>query len=147
MLIRMRSTVQGWTLELAAAGHPPAIHVKPDGPSQLGGGSVLGAFPSAQVATHEIAVETGETIVLCTDGWLEAGPPETHYEPEALGEMVHRLAGVGLDELTRQLCRDAVSRGGGSLRDDMVVLAIRPTSERSGAGGDDDEDRLLQAAT
>ena len=41
--------------------------------------------------------------------------------------MAHSLADLPLAELTARLRADAVSRGSGELRDDMVVLAVRPT--------------------
>jgi PAS domain S-box-containing protein len=126
MLIRMHSGASGWTAVLAAAGHPPAIHVKREGPAQLGGGSILGALPEARLARHDVVLDHGDTLVLCTDGWLEAGPPATHAEPDALAEMSHSLSNLELDQLTVRLRQDAIARGGGALRDDMVVLAVRP---------------------
>jgi hypothetical protein len=40
--------------------------------------------------------------------------------------MTQALAGLELDEVTERLCADAVGRGSGRLRDDLVVLAVRP---------------------
>jgi PAS domain S-box-containing protein len=126
LLIRMSRDGDGWRGRLAAAGHPDAIHVRPGGPAQLGGGALLGALAETEVASHSIAVEPGETLLLYTDGWLEAGPLDTHRQPEALAEMAYGLADAKLRELTERLRRDAVARGGGVLRDDMVILALRP---------------------
>jgi PAS domain S-box-containing protein len=126
MLIRLRRNGGDWDMTLAAAGHPPAIHVRGDGPRQLGGGTVLGAWSDAPVESHEGRVASGETLVLCTDGWLEAGPSDGHREPGNLAELAGALADVELSELTARLCRDALERGEGELRDDMVVLAVRP---------------------
>ena len=126
LLIRMRSAEDGWAMTLASAGHPPAIHSTRDGPVQLGGGSVLGAWPGASVQRHEAIVAPGDTLVLCTDGWLEAGPIEGHRPPEALAEMTHSLSDLELGELTERLRGDALARSGEGLRDDMVILAIRP---------------------
>ncbi len=129
MLLRMHSGASGWRAVLAAAGHPPAIHVRREGPAQLGGGSILGALPEARLARHDVVFDHGDTLVLCTDGWLEAGPPATHAEPDALAEMAHDLSSLELSELTARLRHDAIARGGGALRDDMVVLAIRPAAD------------------
>jgi serine phosphatase RsbU (regulator of sigma subunit) len=126
LLMRMRREQDTWRVTLAAAGHPPAIHAGGKGHVQLGGGTVLGAWQDSPVDRHEVDIGPDETIVLCTDGWLEAGPVSHHHDPDALGEMVDSLHGLELTELTERLRRDAVDRGSGALRDDMVVLAIRP---------------------
>jgi len=128
LLIRMRRKGEGWDASLAAAGHPAAIHIKRERPVQLGGGSMLGALAEAEVACHDLTVEPGDTLVLYTDGWLEAGPVDAHCEPGTLAEMAHGLADRELTELTERLRRDAVSRGGGALRDDLVILALRSTA-------------------
>ena len=127
LLMRMTRDGEGWNGQLAAAGHPDAVHLSGDGPAQLGGGALLGALPKTQVASHSIAVAPGDTLLLYTDGWLEAGPVETHRQPEALAQMAHELADTELRDLTERLRRDAVTRSGGALRDDMVILALRPT--------------------
>jgi serine phosphatase RsbU (regulator of sigma subunit) len=95
-------------------------------PSLLGGGSVLGAWPEPNVERHERTLGGGETLAICTDGWLEAGPVATHQGPEAFAEMTQALSGLELEEVTERLRADAVGRSSGSLRDDLVVLAIRP---------------------
>lgn len=144
VLIRMRAEREGWRLALASAGHPPAVHVTADGPVQMGGGAVLGAWADAPLERSEATVAPGDTLVLCTDGWFEAGPSESHRPPEALADVAHALAGLDLEELTERLRQDVVSRSGGSLRDDVVLLAIRPAAtgpQGSEARGDE---RLLQ---
>jgi phosphoserine phosphatase RsbU/P len=126
MLLRLRRGDGRWSFELAAAGHPPAIHVTREGPIQLGGGTLLGAWAGAAVPHHEGELHPGETLVLTTDGWFEAGPPETHVSPEELARLAHSLAELELAEMTEALRRDAIERSGGPLRDDMVVMAMRP---------------------
>jgi PAS domain S-box-containing protein len=126
MLVRLRREAAGWNLTLAAAGHPPAVLAGGDGPALLGGGSVLGAWPEPNVERHERWLAGNETLAICTDGWLETGPVATHQGPEAFAEMTQALAGLELGELTERLRADAVGRSSGSLRDDLVVLAVRP---------------------
>jgi len=126
LLLRLRREGEGWAFNLAAAGHPPAIHVTRDGPLQLGGGTVLGAWAGAPLPYHEGRLLPGETMVLATDGWFEAGPPETHVGPEALGDLAHSVADLDLAEMTERLRQDALARSRGPLRDDMVILALRP---------------------
>lgn len=126
MLVRLRHDGQGWNLVLASAGHPPAVVAGGDEPALLGGGSVLGAWPESNVKRHERALADGETLAICTDGWLEAGPVASHQAPEAFAEMTQALSGLKLKEMTERLRADAVGRSAGSLRDDLVVLAVRP---------------------
>lgn len=126
LLLRLRRDGERWQLSLAAAGHPPAIHVTSAGPVQLGGGAVLGAWDDAPMPSHEAELGAGETLVLATDGWFEAGPAETHLGAEALGDLASSFADLELGEMTECLRQDAISRSAGRLRDDLVLLAIRP---------------------
>jgi hypothetical protein len=126
MLARLRRDGEGWHLVLASAGHPPAVLANEAGSTLLGGGSVLGAWREAKIERHEGRLEAADTLALCTDGWLEAGPVASHQGPESFAEMTRALSGLELDELTERLRADAVGRSSGSLRDDLVVLAVRP---------------------
>ncbi|HEX5982568.1 MAG TPA: SpoIIE family protein phosphatase, partial [Solirubrobacterales bacterium] len=135
MLARLCREPAGWRVVLAAAGHPPAVLAGEAGPEMLGGGSVLGAWADAKVERHERRLGPTDTLALCTDGWLEAGPVASHQGPESFAEMTQSLSGLELDEMTERLRADAVGRSAGSLRDDLVVLAIRPraTSDQAEA--------------
>lgn len=135
LLIRMRAGAEGWKLAIASAGHPPAIHLGEGGAVEFGGGSVLGAWPDAPAQSHEATIAPEETLLLCTDGWHEAGPVARHRGPEALAEIALGLATVELDDLTAALREDALARSDGTLRDDIVVLAVRPEGRLSAAGG------------
>lgn len=126
LLLRMRRAGDDWAVSLASAGHPPAVHVTANGPRQLGGGPLLGAWSEPSLPQHEAQLQSGETIVLATDGWFEAGPPETHVGPEALGELAHDLADLDLPSMTQRLRENAIARSQGPLRDDLVLLALRP---------------------
>jgi serine phosphatase RsbU (regulator of sigma subunit) len=128
LLLRLRRGAKGWSVSLAAAGHPPAIHVTGAGPLQLGGGTVLGAWADAPLPVHETELFAGETLVLVTDGWFEAGPSATHVGPDALAELAHSFSDLELGEMTECLRQDAIARGGGRLRDDLVLLALRPVA-------------------
>lgn len=139
MLARLVRAEDGsWCISLASAGHPPAVLATESGPRLLGGGSVLGAWEKANVECHEQPLGPAETLALCTDGWLEAGPVASHQGPESFAEMTQSLSGLELAELTDRLRADAVGRSAGTLRDDLVVLAIRPraTSELAETPGE-----------
>jgi serine phosphatase RsbU (regulator of sigma subunit) len=99
--------------------------VRKGGARLLGGGTVLGALQDAKVQRHEATFALGDTLVLCTDGWLEAGPQSEHRDPVELGRLAEYLAPLALEELTARLRGDAITRAGGELRDDIVLLALR----------------------
>jgi serine phosphatase RsbU (regulator of sigma subunit) len=127
MLARLtRAEDDSWRIVLASAGHPPAVLATGAEAQLLGGGSVLGAWKEANVERHEQALTSADTLALCTDGWLEAGPVVSHQGPESFAEMTQSLSGLELGEMTERLRADAVGRSAGTLRDDLVVLAIRP---------------------
>jgi PAS domain S-box-containing protein len=126
VLVRLRRGEDGeWTLAAASAGHPPPVHVHDGGAHLLGGGTVLGALNDAKVQRHDARFELGDTLVLCTDGWLEAGPPPEHRDPVELARLAEYLAPLALEELTARMRADAVSRSEGELQDDIVLLALR----------------------
>jgi PAS domain S-box-containing protein len=125
VLVRLREGEAGWTLAAACAGHPPPVHVRKGGARLLGGGTVLGALNDAKVQRHDAAFEPGDTLVLCTDGWLEAGPPSEHRDPRDLARLAEYLAPLALEEMLARLRGDAISRTDGELQDDIVLLALR----------------------
>lgn len=125
VLVRLRRGDDGWTLAAASAGHPPAVHVRKGGARLLGGGTVLGALHDAKVQRHDAAFAAGDTLVLCTDGWLEAGPPSEHRDPVELARLAEYFGPLALEEMIARLRGDAISRSYGALRDDIVVLALR----------------------
>jgi serine phosphatase RsbU (regulator of sigma subunit) len=125
VLVRLRQDEGGWTLTAAGAGHPPAVHVRRGGARLLGGGTVLGALQDAKVQRHDAPFAEGDTLLFCTDGWLEAGPQSEHREPLELARLAEYLAPLALEEMTARLRGDAISRTHGELRDDIVLLAMR----------------------
>jgi serine phosphatase RsbU (regulator of sigma subunit) len=126
VLVRLRCRDDGgWTLAAASAGHPPPVHIRKGGARLLGGGTVLGALQDARVQRHDAPFAPGDTLLFCTDGWLEAGPPSEHRDPLELARLAEYLAPLALEEMTARLRGDAISRTDGELRDDIVLLALR----------------------
>jgi PAS domain S-box-containing protein len=146
VLARLRRDPGGWRVELATAGHPPAVQFGGAATAQLGGGSVLGAWPDPELGRHSSVLGDGETLLLCTDGWLEVGPGDRHRQPEDLAELALSLADLKLFELTERLRLDAIARGEGSLRDDMVLLAVRPSVAKPGVASESAGPQLATAA-
>jgi PAS domain S-box-containing protein len=126
VLVRLRRVGGGeWTLTAASAGHPPPVHVRKGGARLLGGGTVLGALHDAKVQRHDANFAAGDTLLFCTDGWLEAGPLSEHRDPLELARLAEYFSALALEEMLARLRGDAVSRADGTLRDDIVLLALR----------------------
>jgi PAS domain S-box-containing protein len=121
-------------VELASAAHPPAVLVRGEGTTEtLSGGAIVGVWQQIDVAVHRFTVEPSETLLLYTDGWLEAGPVDAHRTPEELAREMAAIADDDLDTVLERLRADAVARGGTELRDDLVLLGLRPTGSREPA--------------
>jgi PAS domain S-box-containing protein len=121
-------------VELASAAHPPAVIVRGDGVTEtLSGGAIVGVWQQVDVAVHRFTAEPGETLLLYTDGWLEAGPVESHRTPEELARELAAVADDDLDSVLNGLRADAVARAGNELTDDLVLFALRPTGSREPA--------------
>lgn len=118
-------------VEFACAGHPPAIVVRADGAFEcMSGGSIVGMWQEMQIEVDRFTLESGETLLVYTDGWLEAGPVRSHRSPEELARVAAAAAGDDLDALLHGLRADAMGRASSVLRDDLVLLALRPTGAR-----------------
>ncbi len=113
---------------LSRAGHPPALLTGAEGSRQVGGrGPLLGWEERSSYVEETVSLSPQELLLLFTDGLLEAGPLETHLSEEALAARVQAAEWGDLDELTGSLCREATTRGGEDQRDDVVVMALRPS--------------------
>jgi phosphoserine phosphatase RsbU/P len=119
----------GCTLAYASAGHPSPFLVRPDGevaPACPATGPILGILDVRSFATERLVLDPGTTLVLYTDGVVEAQPPRGR----ALGEgPVAGLLGRRSGSPPRRICRDLVrlvERHQGRRRhDDATVLALR----------------------
>ncbi|HWE84460.1 MAG TPA: fused response regulator/phosphatase [Terracidiphilus sp.] len=102
-------------LRYAAAGHPPAVAVTPDGEVQrlVGKGMMIGAFEFAQFPDASITLDRGSRLFVYSDGCYEVSSP-------ASGEMMN------LD----QFCE--ILAGSGNLPGelDRVVTAVQSWQER-----------------
>jgi serine phosphatase RsbU (regulator of sigma subunit)/uncharacterized protein YigA (DUF484 family) len=113
----------------ASAGHPAARVVAADGQvGELGGHGLALGIDSDQkyeVAREELA--PGTTVVLYTDGVLEARRDGELYGEERLDELLGRLADLSPQELAEAVLADCKSFAGGELSDDCAVVCLRLT--------------------
>jgi sigma-B regulation protein RsbU (phosphoserine phosphatase) len=63
----------GGQVEIASAGHLPALLVSPNGVREIGStGLPLGMFSASRYSVHRVRLEPGESLLLFTDGVSEA---------------------------------------------------------------------------
>jgi len=126
-------------LVYANAGNEPGVLVTRRGgesSSFEAHGVVLGVLPDAAYTEERQAIETGDTIVLFTDGLTEAF--DGHGEPfgrDALLESIAEHArGASADSMAQQIFgRVLAYSSDGRRRDDMTLLVARVTTTDLGA--------------
>jgi serine phosphatase RsbU (regulator of sigma subunit) len=112
---------------LGSAGHPWPVLVRPDGRTQVlqGGGLPLGIFPDAEPATQELDLESGDLLFLFTDGLISAcGPHMVDFEDRLTDELA-ALAGEPAARVVSRIQEMVLEIGGGELRDNVTMLALR----------------------
>jgi sigma-B regulation protein RsbU (phosphoserine phosphatase) len=118
------------TVSSASAGHPPGRVVGSDGRvGELGGhGLALGIDSDQEYAVAEVQIEPGTTVVLYTDGVLEARRDGELYGEQRLDDILRRRAELGPQALAEAVLADCRSFAGGELSDDCAVVCLRLVS-------------------
>lgn len=127
VVARMDLTATPVRATLAGAGHPPPVLVRADGSAHCPAvrGTMLGVRPGSNVVDVEVELDPGSTLVLYTDGLLDAGAPRRGLTPFELCRQVAGYSGSAPHLLVQQLERLALSTGAGRLRDDVAIVAVR----------------------
>jgi serine phosphatase RsbU (regulator of sigma subunit) len=112
-------------LELSVAGHPPAVLAGDGGSRLLGEGPLLGVWSDSAFELEEEHLERRGTLLLYTDGLLEAGDVAEHMSAEELGARVAGRPGRPATATAEELRADVIRRSRGRLKDDLVIVALR----------------------
>jgi len=110
------------------AGHNPPALVRADGAtSELNAaGAVLGQFPDWVYEQSEVQLRPGDTLMLFTDGLVEAcGQDEEPFGEERLNRIVLENRGAGAESLQKLLMQAALAHCGGSFQDDASMIVLR----------------------
>ena len=115
------------TVACASAGHPAARLVTPDAQvGELGGhGLALGIDSDQEYEVARDELVPGTTVVLYTDGVIEARRDGELYGEERLDDLLRRRAELGPQELAEAVLADCKSFAGGELSDDCAVVCLR----------------------
>ncbi|HZT84598.1 MAG TPA: SpoIIE family protein phosphatase [Gaiellaceae bacterium] len=113
----------------ASAGHPSPRIVLPDGSTRplAAHGLVLG-IDGGQAYTESLAeLAPGASLVLYTDGVIEARREGELYGDERLDTLLGERNGLPARALAHAVAEDARAFAGGDLSDDLAVVVIRKT--------------------
>ena len=120
-------------LRWSSAGHPPAAVVAPDGGVRLLAGEkadlLLGVVPDTARQEHEVLLGYGTTVLLYTDGLIEARDQPIEEGLERLQGTLTDLAAddLSLDDLVDQLLARMLPP---QPEDDVALVAVRLHDER-----------------
>jgi PAS domain S-box-containing protein len=119
-------------VRLSSGGHPLPLVVSGSNAVQVGRpGTLLGVLPYPRLNEDEFELGDGDSLVMYTDGVIEASPLDDAFGPERLAEFVARLAGSSAGEVAEAIEAQALDLQGGVARDDIAVLVARRLPERS----------------
>ncbi len=127
VLVRLDLTSKRARAVIAAAGHPPPVVLAQDGSSHCPSmqGMMLGVRSGSNVLDFELELEQGSTLVLYTDGLLDAGAPLRGLTSRQLCSLLAGQAGAGPAAIVQRLEQLALASGAGRLRDDVAIVAAR----------------------
>jgi serine phosphatase RsbU (regulator of sigma subunit) len=114
----------------ASAGHPAARVVHPDGSVTpvAGRGLALGIESDQEYETERVEAEPGSSIVLFTDGVLEARRDGELYGEDRLDDLLARRAELDPQALAEAILADCRNFAGGDLGDDCALVVLRLAS-------------------
>ena len=116
-------------LEYLNAGHPSPLLVAPRRGHRAFHGGLLsgGAFPEADYATARATLESGDTLVLFSDGVTEAADPEEQlFGVPRLCEALTGQHDAPLDQLQKRMVESVENFArGASQADDITLLLVR----------------------
>jgi phosphoserine phosphatase RsbU/P len=119
------------TLEVAGAGHPPAMIVSPNHGVRLleSRSAILGMLDDAVDAetSHQVAVQPGDRLVIYTDGLTESfNPRQEMLGINGLQQIVRDTSSLALPLMKQEIIdRVAAWRSGPAIDDiSLVVLEI-----------------------
>jgi serine phosphatase RsbU (regulator of sigma subunit) len=116
----------------ASAGHPPPRLLSPDGDVRglECGGLALGIEPGQRYDELRAELPDGATIVVYTDGVIEARRRRELYGIERLDALLRDRRELAPQRLANAVAEDARSFAEGELSDDLAVVVIRRTESR-----------------
>ena len=114
-------------LTFCNAGHNPPLIIRGNGEwEQLsGGGPVIGILPSIEYREFKVQLETGDTLVIYSDGVTEAADPQNEeFEVERLAEAVSKSRHLPAAAIVANVNKAVADFTSGAPQSDDITLVI-----------------------
>jgi serine phosphatase RsbU (regulator of sigma subunit) len=117
----------GCDVKLALGGHPPPVHVRRDGTTELVGvhGPLLGAELATSWPDASVRLAAGDMFVMYTDGVTERRRGRQMFGDENLLQVVRDHAGASADTVADEIVTAVRRFSSSPLADDLAVLVLR----------------------
>jgi sigma-B regulation protein RsbU (phosphoserine phosphatase) len=127
----------------ASAGHPPPVAIRDGLPlGEVPTGHPLGIAPEIRDLASGRCPMPADGILLYTDGLIDARPPGRTFTPfgeDRIGLFLHELDHPTPEDVVEHLALAAQRFCGGSLPDDLCLVAVRPRFEIRWHGADEEQ--------
>ena len=121
----------GVSIDVARAGHPPPAVLRSDGTVSMleePKGTLLGIVDDAPVEDGTVRLAVGDSLVLYTDGVVEArAPDKEQFGYPRLIELLSSCAGRTADGIARRVELAVADWAGGQITDDVAILVLTAT--------------------
>jgi PAS domain S-box-containing protein len=126
-LVSVEPSSERALLNVVLAGHPPPLIIDASGePKQVGRpGTLLGVLDPLDLSETEAELFPGETLLLYTDGVVEAGASGQQLGERGLFELVRERPQLALGGLLEHVVQTASRRADNRLRDDIALIGAR----------------------
>ena len=115
------------TLKYANAGHYPPILVRADGSVERldVGGAVLGVFPDGAYDQGQVDIQSGDRLVLYTDGITDAlGTDDEEFGEGRLIEVAVANRSCSAPALQARLAQSVADFSSGRFQDDATLIVV-----------------------
>jgi serine phosphatase RsbU (regulator of sigma subunit) len=114
---------------LCSGGHPPAFVLRDDESVEVldrAGGMLLGVFPTVELADDKVVLHPGDTLVLVTDGVLEARNARgVEFGFARLEALLTTCAGRSAEGIARRIERSVLDHREDRADDDLAIVVLR----------------------
>jgi sigma-B regulation protein RsbU (phosphoserine phosphatase) len=128
----------GWNVTIAGGGHPPPLLLRRDGTADYQhttGGTLIGIVERPRLVSRTLRLGPGDTLVLYSDGLIEARNGEERYGADALEAFARRLGPTDAPGAVAAL--ESLLGTFPELDDDVALMALSVDASPTGRGSPD----------